>query len=267
MFLLRNQLIPLLDLSGLLNIDNNHERGFYIAILEAKGRRFGLTVDDMEEPQEIVVKPLSSALSSLNVYSGATILGDGTIALILDTTGLARSAKLCDTGERAVVSKECTVDSHVPQGKDRIPLLLFVDHRDEQAVVPLAYVERIEQLDRDVIETLAGEDVLPYRDELVPLEDRGGLLKSNDSRSAPRFLLICNRPGGVRAGLVVRDVLNAVDGEVLPATPSRGGRVARVGGRLAMFFPGFEPKGDVLVEANDALHEDKQSVELFEEAA
>ena len=274
MFLLRDRLIPLLDLSEMLGIGSDNENGFYIAILEAKGRRFGLIVDDMAEPQEIVVKPLSSALSSLSVYSGATILGDGTIALILDAAGLARSARLCDTGEGAAVveaAKEGVASAHSRVRESYTPLLLFVDHRGQRAVVPLACVERIERLEPEAIETLAGEGVLQYRDELIALEDAGGLVQqANSARGRePLFVLICSRPtvNGMRVGLVVRDVVDAAEGKILPPSIWCDGRVARLSGRLAAFYPGFEPQMEDPKGASPAQHECEPNDGLLKEAA
>ena len=261
MYLLRNRLIPLLDLSEVLGVASNHVNGFYIAILEAKGRQFGLIVDDMAEPQEIVVKPLSHVLRGLNLYSGATLLGDGKIALILDTTALARSAKLCEAGENAaaVTSLRERSVSAIGGADQRagIPMLVFADHRREPAVVPLDCVERIEKVLPEAVERLAGQGVLQYRGELVTLEDAGGLLQEQGSSSGVLLVLICRRPRGrgQRVGLVVREVLDVAEGEVLPPSASRRGMAARVNGRLAMFCAGFEvragevKKGDRAIDA------------------
>jgi len=240
MYLLRDRLVPLLDLSEMLGIARNQERGYYIAILEAKGRQFGLIVDDMAEPQEIVVKPLSSVLSGLGVYSGATILGDGKIALILDATGMAKGAKLCEAGDVETVVASAKKPVIVSEEK-RVSMLVFANHRLESMVVPLACVERIERVEPEAIERLAGERVMQYRDELVALEDAGGLWQElrdgvvNDAW----LVLICRKSGknARRVGLVVRDALDVLEGELME---SDGGAVVRADGRLAMFHAGFE---------------------------
>jgi len=242
MYLLRDRLVPLLDLSEMLGIARNQERGYYIAILEAKGRQFGLIVDDMAEPQEIVVKPLSSVLSGLGVYSGATILGDGKIALILDTTGMAKRAKLCEAGDVEALAAGAKKPVEVVASEERrVPMLVFANHRLESMVVPLACVERIERVEPEAIERLAGERVMQYRDELVALEDAGGLWQElrdgvvNDAW----LVLICRKSGknARRVGLVVRDALDVLEGELME---SDGGAVVRADGRLAMFHAGFE---------------------------
>jgi len=277
MFLLRERLIPLLDLSEMLGIGSHQENGFYIAILEAKGCHFGLIVDDMDEPQEIVVKPLSSVLSILGVYSGATILGDGTIALVLDTTGVARSARLCETRDRTAtveVPREhaASVSSHGIESR-MIPLLLLVDHRGQRAVMPLACVERIERMEPGTVQTLAGEGVLQHRDELITLEDAGGLLQQARSmrESDPVVVLICSRPAmsDVCLGLIVRDVLDVVEGDVLPPSTSREGRVARVESGLVAFYPGFEPQTQIEDSqgAVQAKQECERNDDVLKEAA
>ena len=242
MYLLRDRLVPLLDLSEMLGIARNQERGYYIAILEAKGRQFGLIVDDMAEPQEIVVKPLSSVLSGLGVYSGATILGDGKIALILDTTGMAKRAKLCEAGDvEALAASAKRPMELVADEQKRVPMLVFANHRLEPTVVPLACVERIERVEPEAIERLAGERMMQYRDELVVLEDAGGLWQElrDGAVNEAWLVLICRKSGkhARRVGLVVRDALDVLEGELLEAA---GGAVVRVDGRLAMFHAGFE---------------------------
>jgi len=242
MYLLRDRLVPLLDLSEMLGIARNQERGYYIAILEAKGRQFGLIVDDMAEPQEIVVKPLSSVLSGLGIYSGATILGDGKIALILDTTGMAKRAKLCEAGDVEALAASAKRPVEVVLSEQRrAQMLVFANHLLEPTVVPLDCVERIERVEPDAIERLAGERVMQYRGELVALEDAGGLWQElrDGAVNDAWLVLICRRNGkhARRVGLVVRDALDVLEGELLKAD---GGEVVRADGRLAMFHAGFE---------------------------
>jgi two-component system, chemotaxis family, sensor kinase CheA len=239
MFTLRDRLVPLIDLCEVLGIARQSAGGCYVAILEAKGRQFGLMVDDMAEPQEIVVKPLSSILSGLNVYSGATLLGDGRVALILDTAGVARAARLCDTSEAVPVAGPVEASGKADPGVTRASMLVFADHRGDSTVVPLECVERIEKVAPEAIDRLADEAVLQYRGELVALQDPGRLL---DEAGSGHLVLICRRPGNpkLRVGLVVRGVVDVAEGEVMAGSASRNGAVARVNGRLAMFCPGFE---------------------------
>ena len=89
---LRGQLLPLVSLREQLRLDASTADATYIAVLQADDRQFGLVVDDIQDTEEIVVKPLGSLLRHIDVYAGATIMGDGEVALILDTTALAQHA-------------------------------------------------------------------------------------------------------------------------------------------------------------------------------
>ena len=90
---LNNELIPLVDLKKILHLDTTctqdkeiHE--YNIIEVEAKGKKVGLIVDETIRNQEIVVKRLGKPLENLKGYSGATILGDGTVILLLDIANL-----------------------------------------------------------------------------------------------------------------------------------------------------------------------------------
>ena len=104
---LRGMILPLVELNSVLELASGktYEEGVYnIAILNAEQGSFGLIIDEIQDTADIVVKPLNRLLKSLQVYSGATVLGDGSIALILDVTGLAKVAKI--NQERASEQEE-----------------------------------------------------------------------------------------------------------------------------------------------------------------
>jgi two-component system, chemotaxis family, sensor kinase CheA len=91
---LRDEQLPLIALADLLGAPKDDANGYYVAVVETKGRRFGLVIDDLFDSQEIVVKPLSRVLRLAGVFSGASILGNGELALILDIAGIAARANL-----------------------------------------------------------------------------------------------------------------------------------------------------------------------------
>ena len=95
LYRLRERLLPMVWLDRLLGLETQcteESHGFYLAVLEAEGCRYGLVVDDLLAPEEIVVKPLSSVLREIGLFSGATVLGNGTLALILDIAATAARA-------------------------------------------------------------------------------------------------------------------------------------------------------------------------------
>ena len=95
LYRLRERLLPMVWLDRLLGLEPDHpdaSQGHYLAVLEADGCRYGLVVDDLMSPEEIVVKPLSPVLREIGMFSGATVLGNGTLALILDVGATAARA-------------------------------------------------------------------------------------------------------------------------------------------------------------------------------
>ncbi len=90
----RGRLLPLLDLNDALGFEGQDRRlgdePINIVVLQADRGRFGLIVDRIDDAQEIVVRPLARRLKGIACLAGATIMGDGKIALILDAFGLAR---------------------------------------------------------------------------------------------------------------------------------------------------------------------------------
>jgi two-component system chemotaxis sensor kinase CheA len=114
-----------------------------VVVLDAQDRRFGLVVDGINNTEEIVVKPLNAALSALEVFSGATIMGDGRVALILDVGGLARRAGMAlEEQERALGEPP----SPVAQSQQENDQLLLCEFGGGQRVaVPLTQVARLEE--------------------------------------------------------------------------------------------------------------------------
>ena len=101
LYRLREGLLPLVWLDRLLALEHGRgaePHGFYIAVVESEGHRFGLVVDDLMAPEEIVVKPLSAALREIGIFSGATVLGNGTLAMILDVAATGARAGVRPVG-------------------------------------------------------------------------------------------------------------------------------------------------------------------------
>jgi two-component system chemotaxis sensor kinase CheA len=189
-FRLREQLLPLVWLDRLLGLNPRpHVEGvgFYIAVVESEGRRFGLAVDDLEAPEEIVVKPLSEELREIGVYSGATVLGSGMLALILNVAAVGARA-----GVRAVTDEVAMCDGRDGATTGNVlriglenAMVIYETARNsgggagriERMAMPLSAVERIESVPIDEIEYAGGRAVLQYRGEVIPLENSGGVLR------------------------------------------------------------------------------------------
>lgn len=165
---LRGQLLPLIYLSEELKVKKKDDNDkVNIVVLQADERQFGLVVEGVRDTEEIVVKPLSQQLKGIPAFSGATIMGDGKVALILDVMGLAQSARVVtQTRQRARLES-----SEKGDGKetDKQTLLLFGIGEKGRMAIPLSMVARLEEFKQADIEKSGDQDVVQYRGEIMPL--------------------------------------------------------------------------------------------------
>jgi two-component system, chemotaxis family, sensor kinase CheA len=141
-----------------------------IVVVSTGAMKYGLIVDRLQDSEEIVIKPLGRHLQHCKGYAGATIMGDGRIALILDVANLARMAHLTsidgtDRAQEVAIAQE---EARRAQ-KDKQALLIFRNSETEQFGVPLNQVERIEKIKRADIEDLGGKRVMQYREGSLSL--------------------------------------------------------------------------------------------------
>ena len=166
-------------------------------VLQAEDRQFGLVVDGINDTQEIVVKPLGKQLKGLTVYAGATIMGDGRVALILDVLGIGqRSGVLAESREQARAAAEQKAQSGIEQQR----LLLFRAGSFERLAVPLSLVARLEEFPASAIEHAGGGQVVQYRNRILPLVSLRAVLEPGapepdaDGRSGAGDCLQRRRP-------------------------------------------------------------------------
>jgi two-component system chemotaxis sensor kinase CheA len=139
-----------------------------IVVVSAGAIRYGMTVDQLHDSEEIVVKPLGRHLKHCQGYAGATIMGDGRVALILDVTNIARMAGLSGLEvQHGLTAMDGEGQADIQQ--DAFTLLIFKFAADEQFAVPLRQVERIEKIKLADIETIGDRQVLQYRGQSLPL--------------------------------------------------------------------------------------------------
>ena len=137
-------------------------------VLQAEGRPFGLVVDEINDTEEIVVKPLGKQLKGVNTFAGATIMGDGKVALILDVLGLAQKANvISELQDRAVAVKEAS--SGEKTAGNRQTLLLFQTGKNGRMAVPLSLVARLEEFASSKVENTGEQQVVQYRGQIMPL--------------------------------------------------------------------------------------------------
>jgi len=157
----RGSLLPIAHLNQVLGLKSaERAEAVSMVVLQAEDRQFGLVVDGINDTQEIVVKPLGKQLKGLTVYAGATIMGDGRVALILDVLGIGqRSGVLAESREQARAAAEQKTQSGIEQQR----LLLFRAGSFERLAVPLSLVARLEEFPQSAIERAGGCQVVQYR--------------------------------------------------------------------------------------------------------
>jgi two-component system chemotaxis sensor kinase CheA len=235
---LRGKLLPLVYLDKLLELGRatgERESVSTIIVLQADERTFGLVVDGVNDTAEIVVKPLSKLVKGTECYAGATIMGDGAVALILDVMGLAQLGGVI--GE----SKEQVPGSHAHSDEsagERQAVLLFRSSGADRLAVPLAAVNRLEEFARNAIERSGGRLVVQYRDEILPLIALADDFSRTEGDDSERVQVIVFQHEGKRIGILVEEILDIVEEQI--TVRSRAGRPgilgsAVVGGQVTDF--------------------------------
>jgi len=203
---LRDHLLPLVSLTELLSLD--HEGGetgdATIVVVQVGANMLGIIVDRVFDTEEIVVKPVAPILRHVTMFSGNTILGDGSVIMILDPNGIARATGVgagAETRAAAAETKE-TVRSG-----ERTAMLLFRAGSSQNMAVPLGLVARLEHIAREKIELSSGSPVTQYRGKLMPLIALSGAI--DDSKSNQPVLVFSDRDRSM--GLMVDEIVDVVE--------------------------------------------------------
>jgi two-component system chemotaxis sensor kinase CheA len=213
---LRGNLLPLVDLRhelGLGTRPEGEDEVMNIVVLQAEDRQFGLVVEGVTDTEEIVVKPLGRQLKGIPTFAGATIMGDGRLALILDVLGLAQRARVVSEGrERAAVSAVSSTDAYDDSTQSLVVLRVGKDGR---VALPLSRVARLEEFERSRVERGSGLDVVQYRGEILPLVDVARALGTAPADEPPSLLqVVVHTEGGRSVGLVVDEIVDIVEEHV-----------------------------------------------------
>jgi two-component system chemotaxis sensor kinase CheA len=221
---LRGRLLPLVYLQRELQIepDSNssaNDGAVNIVVLQAGDRQFGLVVDQINDSEEIVVKPLRKQLKTVKTFAGSSIMGDGKVALILDVLGLAqRASVVTENRERAFGDKATDT---VVGAVEKQTFLLFAGSGGSRMAIPLNSLARLEEFPVDQIEMSGSQWVTQYRGQILPLvrlnvalEERRAKLRAMQAPpaadSGPIQVLVLNHDGRT-FGLVVEQILDIVE--------------------------------------------------------
>jgi len=211
----RGSLLPIAYLNQVLGLkEPERTEVTSMVVLQAEDRQFGLVVDGINDTQEIVVKPLGKQLKGLTVYAGATIMGDGRVALILDVLGIGqRSGVLAESREQSRVATAKKTQS----GIERQRLLLFRAGSFERLAVPLSLVARLEEFPQSSIEHAGGGRVVQYRNRILPLVSLRDVLEPgapNTEETADPVQVIVFNDGERSLGVMVDQILDVAEDAV-----------------------------------------------------
>ena len=228
---LRGRLLPLVYLKQALRLERDPEKAeplstaTTIVVLQADDRQFGLVVDEIIDTEEIVVKPLGKKLKGVNIFAGATIMGDGRVALIIDVLGLAQRANIVsESRTRSVTAHEQSSATDEHKGNRQVLLLIQVGLHGRMAI-PLSLVARLEVFSISSVERAGFQDVMQYRGEIMPLIRVAEILQIGGgeiSEDGPKTIeVVVYSQNGRSVGLVVDRILDIVDENVVIQNPSR----------------------------------------------
>lgn len=217
---LRGNLLPLVHLDRELGVAGNGEESgeeddvVNIVILQAEDRQFGLVVEGINDTEEIVVKPLGKMLKGISSFAGATIMGDGRVALILDILGIAQKAHVVSEVHDRALSDN---GSQAREGAENLQtLLVFEVGKDGRMAIPLSMVARLEEFPYANIEKAGTQDVVQYRGEIMPLIHLSELLSVErkpeaDESTQETLQVVVYSQDGRSIGLVVEKILDIVE--------------------------------------------------------
>jgi two-component system chemotaxis sensor kinase CheA len=205
---LRNKLLPLMHLKKLLKIDDGSssdpENGF-IVVTQVGSQTFGIVVDGVFHTEEIVVKPMSTKLRHIDMFSGNTILGDGAVIMIIDPNGIAKALGASGAASHEISDENAA--SRASAAEQLTSLLVFRAGSSQPKAVPLGLVTRLEEIAADKIELSNDRYMVQYRDQLMPLVQMAGV--SVKTSGAQPILVFAD--DGRSMGLVVDEIIDIVE--------------------------------------------------------
>jgi two-component system chemotaxis sensor kinase CheA len=217
---------------------NLHSSTLHVLVLRVDENRYGLIVDRVQDSEEIVVKPLSDALKGCKSFAGATIMGDGRVAMILDVSGIATGQNLKFTDLANDTARSLEEEKSDRSSRE---LILFRNSAEEQFAVDLDQIVRLERIDRSQIEKIGNREYVQYLGRGLPLIrlEKHLAVRPMESERDELFVLI-PRAEHVQAGILVSEVIDTIESHVTVERSSDDDQAiegrAIVDGRLTIFL-------------------------------
>jgi len=205
---LRDKLLPLISLRQLFGLDGEtgEINGGFIVVTQVGSQTFGIVVDGVFHTEEIVVKPMSSKLRHIPMFSGNTILGDGSVIMIIDPNGVAQAFGTNVASQLAAA--EASEIKPAPSVESSTSLLVFRAGSMHPKAVPLSLVTRLEEIDAQKIELSNGRHMVQYRGHLMPLVSMSENVRVKGEGAQP---LLVFSDGSRSMALVVDEIVDIVD--------------------------------------------------------
>jgi two-component system chemotaxis sensor kinase CheA len=203
---LRKKLLPLVYLKEMLRLGERADGDCFVVVIQVGSQVFGMVVDGVSHTEEIVIKPMSSNLRHIGAFSGTTILGDGSVIMIIDPNGVAQALGRSAPSVQADATDAVAADDVASD--DLTPLLVFRAGSQQPKAVPLSLISRLEEIDCQRIEVSDGRHLVQYRDQLMPLlrvDTRAGIKQEG----AQPILVFSDH--GRSMGLVVDEIADIVE--------------------------------------------------------
>jgi two-component system, chemotaxis family, sensor kinase CheA len=203
---LRNRLLPLVSLTELLALGKDDREGTaaHVVVAQVGQHMMGIIVDRVFDTEEIVVKPVAPILRHVTMFSGNTILGDGSVIMILDPNGIARASGV-GAGSETKPMRSSLIEAQ--SSADKTAMLLFKAGENKRMAVPLGLVARLEDIPRGKIELSCGSPVTQYRGKLMPLISIDGGV----DQEKPTQPLLVFAEGDRIMGLMVDQIIDVVE--------------------------------------------------------
>ncbi|MDB4987883.1 MAG: cheA [Myxococcaceae bacterium] len=223
---LRGKLLALVELGEVLDLGREQvQRDRNLIVLQTDDSQFGLLVDDIFDTEEIVVKPLGRELRGLPCFAGATIMGDGRVALILDVAGLALRAGVKVAG-RKLAGPQSARSDQAPKAHNEQQILLFRSGQNATWALALDAVSRLEEFPRSRVELVGGVEVVQYRGEILPLVHLSEAFGDPRIQSETLQVLV-HKTGERHVGFVVDAIEDVIQQEIVSSR--RAGRPGTLG--------------------------------------
>ncbi|MCD6548754.1 MAG: chemotaxis protein CheW, partial [Thermodesulfobacterium sp.] len=205
---LRGEIIPVLRLSEILKDNGKKVEQRNLVILTTGERFIGLLVDKIFASEEIVVKPLGKWFKNIPIYSGATIMGDGKLALILDVIGLSQFVGI---SMEEVEKKYESAKAKIRTSSEETIFILLFDVGKDRLALPIALISRLDKIKASEIQISGGKEIIIYRDEVIPVIRLENYLPLQGASDQENYNVLFFTERGKTCGILCSNIVGTLE--------------------------------------------------------